>query len=89
MKLRQRDRHSKRPRIPLIEREPKLYRLLRILQKGRQAMHVRELGNEFGVSERSIERDLMILEGAGFALENIAKGTYRFMEDNLIPRRRD
>ena len=50
-------------------------------------MRVRELSNEFGVSERSIERDLMVLEGAGFALEQLARGTYRFMDDNLIPAR--
>ncbi|OGR41963.1 MAG: hypothetical protein A2X35_11700 [Elusimicrobia bacterium GWA2_61_42] len=87
MRLKDPNRHEKRHRFPEIEKERKLYRLLFILQKGRRAMRVRELSNEFGVSERSIERDLMVLEGAGFALEQLARGTYRFMDDNLIPAR--
>lgn len=87
MKLKDINRHEKKHRYPEIEKERKLYRLLFILQKGRRAMRVRELSNEFGVSERSIERDLMVLEGAGFALEQLARGTYRFMDDNLIPAR--
>lgn len=88
MRLKDLNRHQKKHKYPEIEKERKLYRLLFILQKGRRAMHVRDLGNEFGVSERSIERDLMVLEGAGFALEQLARGTYRFMDDNLIPARR-
>ena len=88
MRLKNLNKHEKREKYPEIEKERKLYRLLFILQKGRRAMHVRDLSNEFGVSERSIERDLMVLEGAGFALEQLARGTYRFMEDNLIPARR-
>lgn len=88
MRLKDLNRHEKKHRFPEIEKERKLYRLLFILQKGRRSMRVRELSNEFGVSERSIERDLMVLEGAGFALEQLARGTYRFMDDNLIPARR-
>jgi len=87
MRLKDLNRHEKKHRYPEIEKERKLYRLLFILQKGRRAMRVRELSNEFGVSERSIERDLMVLEGAGFALEQLGRGTYRFMDDNLIPAR--
>lgn len=88
MRLKSPSRQEKIHKYPEIEKERKLYRLLFILQRGRRAMHVRDLSNEFGVSERSIERDLMVLEGAGFALEQLARGTYRFMEDNLIPARR-
>lgn len=88
MRLKDLNRHKKRHRYPEIEKERKLYRLLFILQRGRRAMHVRDLSNEFGVSERSIERDLMVLEGAGFALEQLGRGTYRFIDDNLIPARR-
>jgi predicted DNA-binding transcriptional regulator YafY len=88
MRVKDPNRNEKRHRFPEIEKERKLYRLLFILQRGRRAMHVRDLSSEFGVSERSIERDLMVLEGAGFALEQLGRGTYRFMDDNLIPARR-
>lgn len=88
MRLKDLNRHEKKHKYPEIEKERKLYRLLFILQKGKRAMRVRDLGNEFGVSARSIERDLMVLEGAGFALEQLARGTYRFMDNNLIPARR-
>jgi predicted DNA-binding transcriptional regulator YafY len=88
MRLKDLNSYRKRHDYPEIEKERKFYRLLFILQKGRRAMHVRDLGNEFGVSERTVERDLMVLEGAGFALEQLARGTYRFMNDSLIPARR-
>jgi predicted DNA-binding transcriptional regulator YafY len=81
-------RHEKRSHYPEIEKERKLYRLLLILRKAGEVLYVRELSNEFGVSERSIERDLMALEGAGFGLENVAKGAYAFVETNLLPPRR-
>lgn len=87
MRLKILNKHEKRHRCPEIEKERKLYRLLLILQKGKRVMSVRELCNEFGVSERSIERDLMVLEGAGFAMEQVGRGAYRFMNDNLIPAR--
>lgn len=88
MYMKRMSKHKKKSCYPEIEKERKLYRLLLILQKAGQAMHVRDLSNEFGVSERSIERDLMVLEGAGFGLEPIAKGTYAFIEKNLLPPRR-
>jgi predicted DNA-binding transcriptional regulator YafY len=88
MRLKDLNKHVKRNRYPEIEKERKLYRLLLILQKRQKVISVRELGNEFGVSERSIERDLMVLEGAGFAMEQVGKGAYRFLNDNQIPARR-
>jgi len=62
--------------------DKKIFRLISILNKLEQEgkISTRELAEEFNVSIRSIQRDLILLDTAGFRTDAISKGVYKFID---------
>jgi len=59
--------------------DKKYYRVLNILNRLNEGpVRVAELSAEFGVSERSIQRDIERINLTGFHLDAVQKGTYSF-----------
>lgn len=61
--------------------DKKYYRVLNILNRLNEGpVKIAELSAEFGVSERSIQRDIERLNMTGFHLDPVQKGTYAFSQ---------
>jgi hypothetical protein len=61
--------------------DKKIFRLLHVLQRlnGREFVKTSDLAQEFSVTRRTIQRDLVLLESAGFLLDHENDG-YQFAE---------
>ncbi len=62
--------------------DTKLFRLIRILNEldSAKAVHTTELAKEFNVSVRTAQRDINLLDSAGFPITSLQKGEYSFVE---------
>jgi len=62
--------------------EKKMFRLVYILSELNNggSVTVKNLAKEFGVSVRTVERDINLLETTGFILDMVDKGKYKFYE---------
>jgi predicted DNA-binding transcriptional regulator YafY len=62
--------------------DTKLFRLIRILNEldSAKAVHTTDLAKEFNVSVRTAQRDINLLDKAGFPIISLQKGQYSFVE---------
>lgn len=64
------------------EYDTKLFRLIRILNEldSAKAVHTTDLAKEFNVSVRTTQRDINLLDKAGFPILSLQKGQYSFVD---------
>ena len=62
--------------------DTKLFRLIRILNEmdSAKAVHTTALSKEFNVSVRTAQRDINLLDKAGFPITSLQKGQYSFVD---------
>jgi len=62
--------------------DTKLFRLIRILNEmdSAKAVHTTDLAHEFNVSVRTAQRDINLLDKAGFPIVSLQKGQYSFVD---------
>ena len=63
-------------------RGEKFHRMLRIINMGE--FTISELATMFEVDKRTIQRDIVMIEGAGFVFEKTGREAYKLGEGELI-----